>query len=76
MKSSRNDFRSENENGIGFHSGVTNGATGETSAEFTITVKNGVATLFGTTDSQTGSMQIENLISRAHGIDRVINLMQ
>ena len=40
-----------------------------------ITVKNGVATLFGNTESGTEASLAENLIIQMHGVNRVINLI-
>lgn len=45
------------------------------SVNLSITVKNGVATLFGNTESGADSVVTENLVLQMHGVDRVINLI-
>lgn len=43
--------------------------------DLSITVKNGIATLFGTTNSATEAALAENLVAQMNGVEQVINLI-
>jgi osmotically-inducible protein OsmY len=48
---------------------------GASGVNLSITVKNGIATLFGTTESATEARLAENLVAQMNGVEQVINLV-
>ena len=50
-------------------------STAASNVNLSITVKNGIATLFGTTDSAAEATLTENLVLQMDGVDNVINLI-
>ena len=60
---------------IGTASAITLDAPGVTSASVNVTVKDGVATLFGTVESGFERAQAERHVAKLDGVDKVINLI-
>ena len=60
---------------MGTASAITLDAPGVTSASVNVSVKNGVATLFGTVDSSFERAKAERHIAKMDGVDKVINLI-
>ncbi len=61
--------------GLNIGTQPVNQIVGVSSASLSVTINDGVATLFGTTESGAEAALAETKISRMDGVDRVINLV-
>ena len=61
--------------GLNIGTKPVNKIVGVSSATLSVTVNDGVATLFGTTESGAEAALAENKVAQMDGVDRVINLV-